>query len=686
MSGNNSVSESLLDGDVLKMAPAIVYASVMMLFGGIGNTVVCYIYGFRWKTSVTKIFIFLLAVLDLTNSLICIPTEIVLLIKSVSFEIETWCKITRFLTYVLNGSSSLVLVAIAADRYYKVCKPLDHLFTIQRARRTCLACVLMAVAVSWPSLVLYGNFTVPLVGGRRGTMCMVSDDYVQTTLPLIFYSIYFFCFFSIMVAIIVLYIMIAQRLLDLKKKQCQRFQSQYDGSRAASLDVLSQDIALECNSLEEDKNVSKSHQIVVESKNNSRENVVQGVLPKVPSLASLDVVSTQSVFRRVDESLADSISQLNKLQNKNMHTDLGTSVPLKISSGQFTDNNSVYEVSKFLASEQMIYSDLTVNPESEDPHLYKTQCASCSQEKSKLNSMNVSSDQSPSVEKYPVVGDLVHETSHMLTLPADVTLNTSSKSLDPFILAEGEHDLFSVSTTNYNHGNDKTGFEAKLGKVGSVTKVSFTNKNPCEKSSIDKSISFPIMGKYPRHKGINFDSSQLLSSRERKAVNINVSQQNALHITKSGNHQRGHSSLPSLPTEEECPSMVDVNRGVRGSVNVLLEKLHKKTAYRPAKTTRMLFAISFIFVISFLPFFIIVLIRAVRTWQGGYFYNVLSKIEIIFISIFVRSSFISNAANPLIYGICNAQFRVECQHLLRRISGKKVKLHLQVVEQSNDTL
>ena len=104
-----------------KLTPALLYTSLMMLMAASGNALVCYVYGFRWRVTVTKTFIVCLAGLDLANSLLCMPTELAMLVRIVDFDAPVWCRVSRFLTYTLNGASSLILVSIALDRWYKVC-------------------------------------------------------------------------------------------------------------------------------------------------------------------------------------------------------------------------------------------------------------------------------------------------------------------------------------------------------------------------------------------------------------------------------------------------------------------------------------------------------------------------------------------------------------------------------------
>lgn len=209
----------------LALWPALLYVGLIIVTGTVGNIVVCYVYGYRLRLTVTKQFILVLAVLDLANCLICAPTEMVVMFKIVSFNAPIWCKMSRFITYTLNGSTSLILLAIAVDRYCKVCRPLKVCFTRVWARRMCMMAVILSLSMSWPSLILYGNKTLRVGDTHNGTTCLIQDDYENTWYPLIFYSIFFVSFLAIAIAIISLYAIIARQIRLLRQRQDERIRS-----------------------------------------------------------------------------------------------------------------------------------------------------------------------------------------------------------------------------------------------------------------------------------------------------------------------------------------------------------------------------------------------------------------------------------------------------------------------------
>ncbi|XP_062576403.1 cholecystokinin receptor type A-like [Saccostrea cucullata] len=85
--------------------------------------------------------------------------------------------------------------------------------------------------------------------------------------------------------------------------------------------------------------------------------------------------------------------------------------------------------------------------------------------------------------------------------------------------------------------------------------------------------------------------------------------------------------------------------------------------YRKRKTTIMLFAVTLLFIISFVPYTVLMTIRNF----DSEFFNHLSDSEKTAYHFFIRSFFLSNALNPLIYGFVSEHFRTECKSVLKNI-------------------
>ncbi|PVD32117.1 hypothetical protein C0Q70_07545 [Pomacea canaliculata] len=175
------------------LLPAIIMTVLLMLIGLLGNPLALYIYGWRWPPSSTKYFLVCLAVIDLMNCLITMPTEILVMRQFYLFESDALCKVSRFTTYVMNNATSAIFIAIAIDRYVRICHPHSKPFSARKAKVACAVGLLIGLAVSWPALVLYGKITVqvyvrqhpPLV--VRGAMCMINSDMEKYTLAFFAY-------------------------------------------------------------------------------------------------------------------------------------------------------------------------------------------------------------------------------------------------------------------------------------------------------------------------------------------------------------------------------------------------------------------------------------------------------------------------------------------------------------------
>ena len=105
---NNEKAKEFLGG--------VVFVSVMMVLGVLGNVHVLYIYFTRKKPSNHRVFILVLAGLDLTTCTVGMPLVIAHLRNPLTFTWTFACKSLRFVNYFLCTSSCLLLLVIAVER------------------------------------------------------------------------------------------------------------------------------------------------------------------------------------------------------------------------------------------------------------------------------------------------------------------------------------------------------------------------------------------------------------------------------------------------------------------------------------------------------------------------------------------------------------------------------------------
>ncbi|CAC5377606.1 unnamed protein product [Mytilus coruscus] len=224
---NNSTGPTVtaddLDGVNDEMAvilhPVIAIVCIYMIVGVLGNPLVIYYYGFSVKPSPSYYFIVLVAVFDLIICCISIPLEIVDMMFSYKFPSVIGCKIFRCVNYFSSVGTGLVLIAIAIDRYRKVCQPFKSQITMKMAKIIIFIVCFTAACISWPGFVFYDVHAVNIssVPGLIGYDCTTIREKQYKLYILIFNGVCFLIFLVSIVTLTVLYILVGKKLCHLKR-------------------------------------------------------------------------------------------------------------------------------------------------------------------------------------------------------------------------------------------------------------------------------------------------------------------------------------------------------------------------------------------------------------------------------------------------------------------------------------
>lgn len=107
--------------------PMVVIFLILILLGIFGNSLVAYVFGFRLKKSTAHTYITCIAAYDTLTSILLIFEIFDKRYPMYAGNFTNICKIVRCLEVFYTSGSSLFIVSIAFDRYYKVCKPFKHL-------------------------------------------------------------------------------------------------------------------------------------------------------------------------------------------------------------------------------------------------------------------------------------------------------------------------------------------------------------------------------------------------------------------------------------------------------------------------------------------------------------------------------------------------------------------------------
>ncbi|ESO95715.1 hypothetical protein LOTGIDRAFT_160264 [Lottia gigantea] len=143
--GSYPCNDTLVEMEETKV-PLYVVVPVLSLFcvvGTIGNATSFYIYFKRRDKSTSVIFILALAGTDFLTCLVIIPYTITFELLGYNLVYDVLCKLYLFLITSNIPFSAYIMTAIAFDRYFCICHPFFHAFTVRRAKIIvwCLACL-----------------------------------------------------------------------------------------------------------------------------------------------------------------------------------------------------------------------------------------------------------------------------------------------------------------------------------------------------------------------------------------------------------------------------------------------------------------------------------------------------------------------------------------------------------------
>ncbi|XP_076469231.1 uncharacterized protein LOC143299733 [Babylonia areolata] len=209
--------------------PAVVWVLLLMMVGVVGNVLVIYVYRRRFKRTSSNYFILTMAVFDLVACLIGLPTEVYDLMKPFTFYSEFGCKLLRATENFTIYGSVVVLVEIAFDRYFKICRPL-MMVSLFKIKVLCAVAVLTAFLMAIPSSILFGiNRIDTPAPGIRGYDCSISEAYRHTA----FQSAYFLCLAVVFVITLVILTALYVRIwLELRRRRRMLLGDQLMGSPA----------------------------------------------------------------------------------------------------------------------------------------------------------------------------------------------------------------------------------------------------------------------------------------------------------------------------------------------------------------------------------------------------------------------------------------------------------------------
>lgn len=191
---------------VKNVVPAMLFVCVLIVISFLGNGLVIYVFGCRFKTATQNSLIVCLACFDLLMTLISMPTEIADMRFHHLFSSEAACKLLRFITVFSTVASCFILLTITRDRHRRITRPLGKQMSVRSARLWELASTVGSLCFSWPNLIFYGlRNTTTKVPGLTGFDCSYRDEFEDSILPLMYNCVLGVGFLAVISALAFLY-------------------------------------------------------------------------------------------------------------------------------------------------------------------------------------------------------------------------------------------------------------------------------------------------------------------------------------------------------------------------------------------------------------------------------------------------------------------------------------------------
>ncbi|KAL3890839.1 hypothetical protein ACJMK2_003114 [Sinanodonta woodiana] len=184
--GKNWTLDELNERKVQLLIPVIIFISIAMVVGTVGNALVLYvnIFFLKLRNSTHRHFIVFLALADITFCMIGDPFMIGVLTHPYKFTNIIACKSIRAFTYCNAMISVLVLFVIALDRYRRICRPYGNQFSVKRINVIFGIIAFISLIISIPCFMLYGKNTVQTgIANITGISCFPDDIYINTMFP-----------------------------------------------------------------------------------------------------------------------------------------------------------------------------------------------------------------------------------------------------------------------------------------------------------------------------------------------------------------------------------------------------------------------------------------------------------------------------------------------------------------------
>ncbi|KAL3887981.1 hypothetical protein ACJMK2_000366 [Sinanodonta woodiana] len=670
----NNSSTSLLqkvnDEKAVHLIPAMVLVGVLMVIGLIGNIFVCYYYGWKTKTTPTSCFILCLAVFGLLNCIISMPMEIVDMRYFYMFPDVTVCKVLRATNFVCIFASGGILIAIATERYRRICFPFRKQITVCQSKLVCGTLALIACVLSCPSLVLYTVVTVdiPLSGSDtiQGYDCTTVKDVSLNVYLKAFNIMQILLFILSTMALIVLYALVYRRLI--RQKNFKKFVLRGERVSPESPVVPNINKSLVKKSIKNEytlnyccKNTeSRSSDTIKKaySGSNSRNNIITQV--------TSNDTENEFLYRRVESIKLTENNSDNKHESTNRIAIEQTYNQVQLEKerdpleciehdiidstrqtfGMLTNDNVSPENDNVSPANDTVSQNYNVSQSNDyvNPANDNVSQSNDIFSQSNDNVIQSNDDVSPANDNVSPENDTVSPENDNVS-PANVTVSQNYNVSQSNNYVSPSNDYVNPANDNVSQSNDIVS-QANDNVIQSNDDVSPANDNI---SPANDNVSQSNDNASPANDNVS-QSTYIVSQADNNVIQSNAG------VCQANNNISPANDNVSQSNDNVSPANDNVSPASDTIPLRCLPSLSKKRSsdISTLRYTTLKFAITVTFIASFLPYLCLVLWRSLLT---GYEVNQMTDLELIFFSIGIRSYFLNSAMNPIIYGFFNSQFR-----------------------------
>ena len=163
-----------------------VFLITLSVIGTIGNSIVFFVYWRKQDRQTSTFFVLLLSLNDLAISALLLPFTIYM--EKIQFLTENlyFCKTFFFLTTTIVPSSSLLMLALAFDRYFCICMVDKNIMNLHRAKLIAVMLLMIGlfcgIIPGWNADCIYFNYDYFLENSTAGNfssfgfICMISVE------------------------------------------------------------------------------------------------------------------------------------------------------------------------------------------------------------------------------------------------------------------------------------------------------------------------------------------------------------------------------------------------------------------------------------------------------------------------------------------------------------------------------